>query len=73
MSKTRIISPRNRRKNKEKSKVCPGKYSDTRQGKKNKKNRKLYEAETGKAVAGNLANLGISMGSKAVNSVLEKK
>ena len=25
-------------KNKEKSKVCPGKYTDTRQGKKNKKN-----------------------------------
>ena len=37
MSKTRTISARNRRKNKEKSKVCPGKCTDTRQGK-NKKN-----------------------------------
>ena len=37
-----------------------------------KKYRKLHGAQTRKALAGNLANLGISMGSKAVNSVLEK-
>ena len=34
---------------------------------------KLPRAQTGKAFAGNVANLGISMGSKAINSVLGKK
>ena len=60
-------------KNKEK-KVCPGKYTNTGQGKKNKKKyRKLQRAQTRNGLAGNLANLGISKGSKAINSILGKK
>ena len=53
---------------KEESKVCPGKYTNTGQGKKNKKHiyiyRELRRAQTGKGLAGNLPNLGISMRSK---------
>ena len=51
---------------KEESKVCPGKYTNTGQGKKNKKYiyRELRRAQTGKGLAGNLPNLGISMRSK---------
>ena len=35
--------------------------------------RKLRRAQTGKGLAENLANLGIRMGSKAINSLLGKK
>ena len=38
-----------------------------------KKYRKLRRNQTGCGIAGNLTKLGISMGSKAINSVLEKK
>ena len=68
--RTRTIGPRNKQKTKE-NKVCSGKYTNTRQDQKNKKiYRKLRRAQTGKGLAGSLANLGISMGSKAINSVL---
>ena len=38
-----------------------------------KKYRKLRRAQTGRGIVGDLAKLGISMGSIAINSVLGKK
>ena len=50
-----------------KSKVCLA-NTPTQDGEKNeKKYRKLQRPQTGKGLAGNLSNLGISMGSKAIN------
>ena len=52
---------------KKKSKVCLA-NTPTQDGEKNKKKyRKLQRPQTGKGLAGNLSNLGISMGSKAIN------
>ena len=54
-------------KQKKKSKVCLA-NTPTQDGEKNKKKyRKLQRPQTGKGLAGNLSNLGISMGSKAIN------
>ena len=68
MSRTRTIGPRNKWKTKKKkSKVCLA-NTPTQDGEKNKKKyRKLQRRQTGKGLAGNLSNLGISMGSKAIN------
>ena len=70
LSRIRTIDPRNK---KEKSNVCLGKHTDTRQCRKNQKwYRTLQRAQTGKELAGNLANLEISMDWKAISSILGK-
>ena len=66
-------------KNKEKSKVRFGKYTNTRQGKRNYIYIYIYiyinlgRTQTGKGPADNSANLGIIVRSKAINSVIGKR
>ena len=75
MSRTRTIGPRNRRKTKKKVRfaLTNTPTQDRARRIKKKKKEELRRAQTGKGLAGNLANLGISMGSKAINSVLGKE
>ena len=73
MSRTRTIGPRNRRKTKKKVRFAlTNTPTQDRARRIKKKKEELRRAQTGKGLAGNLANLGISMGSKAINSVLGK-
>ena len=77
MSRTRTIGPRNKRKRKKNVRFALANtpthvyfgniFTDTYIY------RKLRRAQTGKGLAENLANLGIRMGSKAINSLLGKK
>ena len=74
MSRTRTIGPRNRRKTKKKVRFAlTNTPTQDRARRIKKKKEELRRAQTGKGLAGNLANLGISMGSKAINSVLGKE
>ena len=74
MSRTRTIGPRNRRKTKKKVRFAlTNTPTQDRVRRIKKKKEELRRAQTGKGLAGNLANLGISMGSKAINSVLGKE
>ena len=73
MSRARTIGPRNRRKTKKKVRFAlTNTPTQDRARRIKKKKEELRRAQTGKGLAGNLANLGISMGSKAINSVLGK-
>ena len=73
--KTRAISARNKGKTKKKKVRFALANTPTQdRARRIKKNyRKLRRAQTGKGLNGNLQNLGICMGSKAINSVLGKK
>ena len=74
MSRARTIGPRNRRKTKKKVRFAlTNTPTQDRARRIKKKKEELRRAQTGKGLAGNLANLGISMGSKAINSVLGKE
>ena len=74
MSRTRTIGPRNRRKTKKKVRFAlTNTPTQDRARRIKKKKEEFRRAQTGKGLAGNLANLGISMGSKAINSVLGKE
>ena len=74
MSRARTIGPRNRRKTKRKVRFAlTNTPTQDRARRIKKKKEELRRAQTGKGLAGNLANLGISMGSKAINSVLGKE
>ena len=74
MSRTSTIGPRNRRKTKKKVRFAlTNTPTQDRARRIKKKKEELRRAQTGKGLAGNLANLGISMGSKAINSVLGKE
>ena len=74
MSRARTIGPRNRRKTKKKVRFAlTNTPKQVRASRIKKKKEELRRAQTGKGLAGNLANLGISMGSKAINSVLGKE
>ena len=73
--KTRAISARNKGKTKKKKvRFALANTPAQDRARRIKKNyRKLRRAQTGKGLNGNLQNLGICMGSKAINSVLGKK
>ena len=74
MSRTRTIGPRNRRKTKKKVRFAlTNTPTQDRARRIKKKKEEIRRTQTGKGLAGNLANLGISMGSKAINSVLGKE
>ena len=74
MSRARTIGPRNRRKTKKKVRFAlTNTPTQDRARRIKKKKEELRRAQTGKGLAGNLANLGISMCSKAINSVLGKE
>ena len=74
MSRARTIGPRNRRKTKKKVRFAlTNTPTQDRARRIKKKKEELRRAQIGKGLAGNLANLGISMGSKAINSVLGKE
>ena len=55
----------------EKCKVQPSKYTNTRQGQKDKK--KYRRLQSGKGLASTIVDLGLTMGLKAINSLLGKK
>ena len=74
MTRTRTIGPRKRRTRKEKVRFALANTpTEDRARRIKKKYRKLRRTQTGRGIVGDLAKLGISMGSKAINSVLGKK
>ena len=74
MTRTRTIGPRKRRTRKEKVRFALANTpTEDRARRIKKKYRKLRRPKTGLGIVGDLAELGISMGSKAINSVLGKK
>ena len=76
MSRTRTIGPRNKRKRKKNVRFALANTPTHDRARRIKYiyiYRKLRRAQTGKGLAENLANLGIRMGSKVINSLLGKK
>ena len=74
VSRTRTMGPRNKRKTKKKVRFALANTPTQDRARRIKKiYRKLRWVQTGKGLADNLANLGISLGSKAINSVIGKK
>ena len=74
MSRTRTVGPKNKLKTKKKVRFAlANTQTQDRARRIKKKKRKLRRAQTGKGLADSLGNLRISMGSKAINSVIGKK
>ena len=73
VSRTRTDGPINKRKTKKKVRFALANTPTQDRAKRIKKNRNSRRTQTGKGLADNLANLSISMGSKAINSVIGKK
>ena len=72
VTRARTIGPRQKIKNKEKSKVQLGQHASA--GIRIRKEYgNLSRRQTGKGLASSLANLGLNMCSKAINSVIGKK
>ena len=73
VARTRTVGPRNRRAPRIKKKRVRFNLGNTptQDGQKNKK--KYRRLQLGKGLASTVANLGLTMGSKAINSVLGKR
>ena len=75
MSRARTVGPKNKLKTKKKVRFALANTPTQDRARRIIiiKKRKLRRAQTGKGLADSLANLRISMGSKAINSVIGKK
>ena len=74
VTRTRIIGPRKKPKTKKKVRFnLANTLTQDRAKRIRKKYRNLSRRQTGKGLASSLANLGLNMGSKAINSVTGKK
>ena len=74
VTKTRTVGPRNKRKTRTKKKRVRFNLANTPTQDRARRIRKKYRRmQSGRGLASTIANLGIKMGSKAINSVLGKK
>ena len=72
VSRARTVDPRNKRKTKKNVRLTVANTLTQDRAKRIKK-KNLRRTQTGNGLADNLANLGISMSSKAINSAIGKK
>ena len=73
VSRTATVGPRNKRKTKKKVRFALANTTTHNRARRIEKNWKLRRVQIGKGLADKLANLRISLGRKAIDSVIGKK